>query len=380
MAENTSAADQKQPVQAVAQDQDTVIGDALISAAQIVYDMATAVARKIAENAQYAIDLDEIHKAELALAYMQGVDFGLAMDVKDHLVYLAYMEKCLASVRKSRDAGFQFQIYVPPNPFEFLGADEDHCRAVGITFIHALSKCPPSEKFIKELEDEALIDKGLDPNKFIQSKDDPECLVHAPLNGPDPDDAETIDDGDDSHAEDSAVKKDDKEPRKAGKGRLFNAAELRRRAKIAEAMADFKAEVAKTLKGITKEHHEFVFSDLTLDRHGEMIVIGFSLPGTTKDERRKNGKEVLRLIKDSGLSVEKSGIIGPGDSWMLVGVRIAPQPKAEDGIKEVRTLKTLYRTHRINKSAFKGGMATLLAAGLISKADYYASISDPEFS
>ena len=351
-------------------------------AAQIVYDMANAVARHIAENAQYAIDLEEIHKAELALAYMQGVDFGLAMDAKDCKAYLAHMEKCVSSVRKSKDAGFQLPIYVPPKPSDYLKYDEIHCRAMGDMFIHALSKCPPSEKDIKELEDEWMKSDGKDPCRLILDPNDPSgrTLIPAPLNGGETDDDETIDDGE-NHAEDAAVKKGkEDEPRKAGPGHLFNAAELRRRAQLSAARADFKAEVAKTLKGITKEHPEFVFPDLTLDPKGDKIIIGFSLPGANKDERRKNGNDALRLIKDTGLAVEKSGIVGTGDAWMLVSVRLQPQPKAEDGIKEVRTLKNLYRNNRINKTAFKGGMATLLAAGLISKANYYASLSDPEYA
>ena len=61
-------------------DQDTVIGDAMCEASLLFYEAANQIARCISENAQCCIDNALLRKAELALAYMQGVSFGLAMD------------------------------------------------------------------------------------------------------------------------------------------------------------------------------------------------------------------------------------------------------------------------------------------------------------
>ena len=77
-----------QPQATVAMDQDTVIGDAMCHASQKIYDCAVEVAACINENNQGAIPLDKIKEAELALCYMEGVDFGLAMDDKSMRWYM----------------------------------------------------------------------------------------------------------------------------------------------------------------------------------------------------------------------------------------------------------------------------------------------------
>lgn len=42
----------------------------------------------------------------------------------------------------------------------------------------------------------------------------------------------------------------------------------------------------------------------------------------------------------------------------------------EDASKEVGNLKMLYRTHRIPREAYQGGLAALVAAGLIDKSQF----------
>ena len=158
----------------VVQDQDTVIGDAMCEAAQLFYDSANQIASCIAENAQCCIDNDLLHKAELSLAYMQGVDFGLAMDDAVQKWYLGEMEKSMASIKNSQALAFQNQIYVPPRPSELMGFDEFKARDAN--FLGCLRQGRmPNKEYLKSLKADILKDdhlkylfeKGLlDPNDF----------------------------------------------------------------------------------------------------------------------------------------------------------------------------------------------------------------------
>jgi hypothetical protein len=149
-----------QPQEAVVQDQDTVIGDAMVEAAQLFYDCANQISNCISENAQCAINISLLHKAEIALAYMQGVDFGLAMDDKLMKWYLLEMEKSMASIRNSRDLAFQSQIYVPPSPSTLLGFDE--FRVSGHQhFLHCLNTSAPRPEREEWLRKEMFEDRYL---------------------------------------------------------------------------------------------------------------------------------------------------------------------------------------------------------------------------
>lgn len=141
-------ADSVLPKKTVVLDQDTVIGDAMIEAAQLVYEVALEVAWHIAENAQYAIDMEKIKEAELAWAFMDGADFGLAVDEKVCEWLLLEMQKCIVSIRKSKDTGFQEQIFVPHNPARVLGIDENMARRC--TFLSCFTKIPPSQEMLTE--------------------------------------------------------------------------------------------------------------------------------------------------------------------------------------------------------------------------------------
>ena len=148
-----------QPREVVVQDQDTVIGDAMCEAAQLFYDCANQIAQCISDNAQCAIDMRLLHQAEIALAYMQGVDFGLAMDDKLMKWYLVEMEKSMASIRDSKDLAFQPQVYVPPAPAALLGFDEFKAR--NHNFLHCLSTRAPSPEREQWAREEMFEDKLL---------------------------------------------------------------------------------------------------------------------------------------------------------------------------------------------------------------------------
>ena len=165
-----------QPQEAVVQDQDTVIGDAMCHASQMIYDCAYDIANCINEDNQAAINIPELQEAEKALCYMEGVDFGLAMDDKSMKWYLCELRKCMASIEMSKDNGFQTQIYLPSvKPSDLFGFDEVHCRNNPVTFLHIDLKTRPrkdyEEMVKKELAEDKhfkyLFERGiLDPYKF----------------------------------------------------------------------------------------------------------------------------------------------------------------------------------------------------------------------
>lgn len=156
-------------------DQDTVIGDAMCEASQLFYEAANQIARCISENAQCCIDNALLRKAELALVYMQGVVFGLAMDDAVQKWYLTEMEKSMASILNSQSLAYQPQIYVPPAPGPIMGFDAMRCSG-HTTFLHCLyNNRPPNAEYVKSVKEDIvkdsrlkyLFEKGLlDPTKF----------------------------------------------------------------------------------------------------------------------------------------------------------------------------------------------------------------------
>ena len=172
--------------ESVVQDQDTVIGDAMCHASQIIYDCAYNIANCINENNQSAIDIQELQKAERALCYMEGVVFGLAMDDKRELWYMTELNRCMASIEMSRENGFQSQIYLPQPPWDVLEFDELHCRNNPVTFLRIdLSRTPRKEyvdmrkeEFAKDPHYRYLFEKGiLDPLKFPEAHVTPKVSV-----------------------------------------------------------------------------------------------------------------------------------------------------------------------------------------------------------
>lgn len=150
-----------QPQEAVVQDQDTVIGDAMCHASQLIYDCAWDIANCINENNQAAINIQQLQKAEKALCYMEGVDFGLAMDDKSMLWYMCELEKCIASIEMSKDNGFQTQIYLPSvKPSDLFGFDEVHCRNNPVTFLRIDPNFRPRKEVEERLKKELAEDKN----------------------------------------------------------------------------------------------------------------------------------------------------------------------------------------------------------------------------
>lgn len=154
-------AEQKpQPQEAVVQDQDTVIGDAMVETSQLFYETASEIANCISENCQETIDCEKLRRAAIALAYMEGVDFGLAMDDKVEKWYLLEMRKSMSTILESQRNAFQTQIYVPIAPWQVMNYDQYKCEGK-TSFIHALSNRQPQKKWIEDAKKEIMEDKHL---------------------------------------------------------------------------------------------------------------------------------------------------------------------------------------------------------------------------
>ena len=266
MQENT-----EQKTGKVALDQDTVIGDAMCEASQLFYEAANQIAMCISENAQNCIDNALHRKAELALAYMQGVSFGLAMDDKVQKWYLTEMEKSMASILNSQALAYQPQIYVPPPPGPIMGFDE--IRTSGrYTFLDCLfNNRQPKEQYIKSVKQDIVKDSGL---KYLFEKG---LLAPAEFEGvfekyPD------LAKGKDPEAEDAPISAEDKAPK-----------------------------------------------------------------------------------TDASTPIPPSGILQ---------MREDAERSAEDDNVSVLNLRNLFRGGKIDKSQYIGGLATLVATGLITKSDF----------
>ena len=258
--------EQKQDESKAVFDQDTVIGDAMCEASQLFYEAANQIARCISENAQCCIDNSLLRKAELALAYMQGVDFGLAMDDKVQKWYLTEMEKSMASILNSQALAYQPQIYVPPAPGPIMGFDE--IRTSGkYTFLDCLfNNRAPSKNYVNSVKQDILKDKGL---KYL-----------------------------------------------------------------------FK-------KGIL-DPHDF---DGVYEVYPELAKVEAPIPAEDKAPKSDGGK---KLPIEAIIALKED----------------ADEKEAEDDNSSVLNLRNLFRGGKIDKSQFIGGLATLVATGLISKAEF----------
>lgn len=309
---------------AVAQDQDTAIGDAMCHAAQILYDVAVKIAHCISNNAQYAIDLKDLHRAELALSYMQGVRFGLAMDDERDIAYLAYMERTMSSIRRSKESGFQLQIDVPPRPSEFLHYDEMHCRAMGDMFLHSLNDTPPSNERIRELEDRIQEEGhgGPTPLPSMHGGDRGAVLVIS---------------DEPANVEDAAIKDVD----------------------IGEVLSDVIKPLKVDLSKVT----------ITPIKDKWNVLFGIDKDKYPMIDRGDVARKIRAGFADRGYDVSLGYLKQsfPPQYILTISVR---DLVVEDAVPEVNRLRMLLRTNRIGKEAFCGGIATLMATGIISKSEF----------
>lgn len=266
---NKDAEAKPQTQEAVVQDQDTVIGDAMCEASQLFYDAANQIARCISENNQCAIDNHLLRKAELALVFMQGADFGLAMDDNVQKWYLCEMEKSMASIKNSQALAFQNQIYVPPPPAELMGFDARRARD-GFFIQRCFNEIPPNKDYVEHIEEEIVKDDSL---KYLFEK-----------------------------------------------GFLD--------------MTKFKGALKKYGGSIKFEEKEEIEDSPVADKKPYRRFLTVE---ECKDRAKKNG-EVEQVVSDDSQSV--------------------------------LNLRNLYRQNRIDKSQYIGGLATLVATGLISKSEF----------
>ena len=132
----------------VVQDQDMVVSDAMVETADLFYKMASGLQNEIDNHRQEYIDLGKIRRAQQALAFMEGVSFGLALDDKICKWYLLEMRKSMSTIIESWDNAFKFQIYVPPSPSHIFGYDD--IKVDGKYYLLPLDWGRPYEKSIEE--------------------------------------------------------------------------------------------------------------------------------------------------------------------------------------------------------------------------------------
>lgn len=157
----------------VVQDQDTVVSDAMVETADLFYKMASSLQSDIDNHRQESIDIGRIHRAQQALAFMEGVSFGLALDNKIDKWYLLEMRKSMATIIESWDNAFKFQIYVPPSPSYIFGYDD--IKVDGKCYFLPLDWGRPYEKSIEEAKKEIMEDKD---SKFqLQKAAERGCTV-----------------------------------------------------------------------------------------------------------------------------------------------------------------------------------------------------------
>lgn len=279
---NKDAEENRQPQEAVVQDQDTVIGDAMVETSQLFYETAREIAACISENCQETIDCEKIRRAAIALAYMEGVDFGLAMDDKIEKWYLLEMKKSMSTILESQRNAFQTQIYVPIAPWQVMNYDQFKCEGKTM-FIHALSNRQPQQKWIDDAKKEIMKDARL--KRHLQAMAEKEY----------------------SDLFDVFPELDRPPPKKAIEEEVeLPASEI-------AVIVDVEDKAVK--KG---------------DRH--------FLSAEELEKRAKQADESENVVSDDSQSV--------------------------------MNLRNLFRQNKIDKSQYIGGLATLVATGLISKSEF----------
>ena len=341
---------------AIAQDQDTVIGDAMCHASQIIYDCATYIAACINENNQAAIDIGEIQKAEKAFCYMEGVEFGLAMDDKAMLWYMTELARCMASIEMSRENGFQTQVYLPPvKPCDLFGYDEVHCRNNPVTFLRIdLKKCPTKEyvemrkkELAKDKNFKYLFEKGiLDPLRFPGAP-----AMKLMEEDPDADDAEVV-------IMDEGVERKNPKSMKA------------RALKMGKDSANVKAEVSQIIRDVLESGGYPIENFSVTYEKDNRWAIGFGITFAKADERANVLARIKGELDHKGIAVEESRIIDDKLALVIVDAGNLVSKTVGDDNPSITRLRNLYRDGKINKGQLIGGAATLLAAGMIDKATF----------
>lgn len=332
--ENSSAA--------IALDQDTAITDAMCHVAQIFFDTANDISRNIGLNSQYLIDIQRLHRAELALAYVQGIDFGLVLDDTRSKLYLCYMEESMETIKMSMMNGFQTQIKVPPVPSIFFGYDETKIkmRVEPVHFIRPLieGKKAYLDERIKMLREE-----------LINPIDKVEIKVLAP-------------------AADESIKSQKKPTPKV----LVEKKQIEERKMLSDD-ADEKVILSKDIQEIAKEC-TCDLKSLSLKKicsiSSNHWAVVFALNDVPDDDVVIKAHSFSKGLEDRGYKVPTYGLFHKGSKSELIYYVQKPKIPVKDAPQEVNKLRELYRTKRIGRESYQGGIASLLACGIINKSEF----------
>lgn len=140
----------------VVQDQDTVVSDMICEAAMLLYDVANHLSVCISKGEQCQIDVAKLNDARLAMAFLKGLQCGLAIDNIICRWYMTEMEKCMVSIDESQTNAFQTPINIPPPPWEILNFNETEVRCKSFMIYQHLQVKPPCKDYVDMLKKELV--------------------------------------------------------------------------------------------------------------------------------------------------------------------------------------------------------------------------------
>lgn len=140
----------------VVQDQDTVVSDMICEAAMLLYDVANHLSVCISKCEQCQIDVAKLNDARLAMAFLKGLQCGLAIDNIICKWYMTEMEKCMVSINESQGTAFHTAIYIPPPPWEILNFNESEVRCKSFMINQHLQANPPCKDYVDRLKKELV--------------------------------------------------------------------------------------------------------------------------------------------------------------------------------------------------------------------------------
>jgi hypothetical protein len=140
----------------VVQDQDTVVSDMICEAAMFLYDVANHLSVCISKCEQSQIDVAKLNEARLAMAFLKGLQCGLAIDNIICKWYMTEMDKCMVSINESQATAFHAAIYIPPPPWDILNFNKDEVRCKSFMIYQYLQVKTPCKADVDRVKKELV--------------------------------------------------------------------------------------------------------------------------------------------------------------------------------------------------------------------------------
>lgn len=104
----------------IAEDQDTAVSDSFVEALALIMSVCDEINANIKSGDIQAIPMDRVRAAERAWYFTSGMSHGLAIDRPEFKEALEYMRAAICSIQRSRDNGFQNEVYTIPRDLPSL--------------------------------------------------------------------------------------------------------------------------------------------------------------------------------------------------------------------------------------------------------------------